>query len=41
MLKAANRDARYCYTKVLAARERGLETKNPENRVFYFEAEAR
>jgi hypothetical protein len=29
MLKAANRDARYCYTKALAARERGLETKNP------------
>src|SRR5262245_45796625 len=29
MLKAANRDARYCYTKALAARECGLETKNP------------
>src|SRR5262245_3869562 len=41
MLKAANRNARYCYTKATAARERALEIRNPEDRVFYFEAEAR
>ena len=41
MLKAANRNASYCYTKALAARERALETKNLEDRMFYFEAEAR
>jgi hypothetical protein len=41
MLKVANRNARYCYTRALAAKERALETKNPEDRVLYFEAEAR
>lgn len=41
MLKAANRNARFCYTKAFAARERALVTKNPEDRIFYFEAEAR
>jgi len=41
MLRALNPDARYCYKKALAAREGALETKNPEDRIFYFEAEAR
>ena len=41
MLKVANRNARYWYTRALTAKERALETKNPEDRVFYFEAEAR
>lgn len=41
MLKAANRNASYCYTKATTARERALGTRNPEDRVFYFEAEAR
>jgi len=41
MLKAANSNAGYCYKKALAARERALETKSPEDRIFYFEAEAR
>jgi hypothetical protein len=41
MLTAANRNARYCYKRALAARERALETKRPEDRIFYFEAEAR
>jgi len=41
VLKAANPDAKYCYKKALAARERALETKIPEDRIFYFEAEAR
>ena len=41
VLKAANSDAIYCYKKALAARERALKTKYPEDRVFYFEADAR
>jgi ribosomal protein S27AE len=41
MLKAAIRNARYFYTKAITARERALGTKNPEDRVSYFEAEAR
>src|SRR5262245_53262326 len=41
MLKAANRNARYCFTKAITARERALGTRNPEDRVCYFEAEAR
>jgi hypothetical protein len=41
MLKAANRNARYCYTKATTARERAVGTRNLEDRVFYFEAEAR
>jgi len=41
MLKAADRNARYCYTKAFAARERALVTKNPEDRIFYVEASKR
>jgi|SRR5215813_13193585 len=41
MLKVANRNAKYCYKRALAARERALETKQPDDRIFYFEAEAR
>jgi len=41
MLKAPNTSARYCYKKALAARERALETKHRQNRILYFEAEAR
>lgn len=41
MLKASNPSARYCYERALAARERAVEAKHPEDRLFYFEAEAR
>jgi len=40
-LKAANPNTRYCYKKALAARERAFEAKHPQDRLFYFEAEAR
>jgi hypothetical protein len=41
VLKATKPDVRYCYKQALAARARALETKYPEDRLFYFEAEAR
>src|SRR5262245_8151026 len=41
MLKTINRNAKYCYTRAFAARERALVTKNPDDRIFHFEAEAR
>jgi len=41
VLKASNLNARYCYERALAARERAVEAKHPEDRLFYFEAEAR
>ena len=41
VLKAANPNTRYCYKKALAARERAFEAKHPQDRLFYFEAEAR
>ena len=34
-------NARYCYVKAFAARERALEAKQPEDRLLYFECEAR
>jgi ribosomal protein S27AE len=41
VLKASNPNARYCYERALAARDRAVEAKYPEDRLFYFEAEAR
>jgi hypothetical protein len=41
MLKSGNPNARYCYKKALAARECALETKNSQDRIPNFAAEAR
>ena len=41
MLKASNPNAKYCYKKAFEARERALQAKQGQDRLFYFEAEAR
>ena len=41
MLKASNPNAKYCYTRALEARERVVQAKQVQDRLFYFGTEER
>ena len=41
MLKAANQNVKYCYARALQAEKRAAQTRNPLDRQFWLDSEAR